>query len=115
MSAETATEAVKGTFELLKGIHDPSLAIIFLFCIAIAVVCILAMGGMWWAGRQDKKDAETRYDTLVTQMRQEFKEMHADNIESDRNLDKTVQSLTSNLQTQATLLTALVTRGGNGG
>ena len=116
MSANGVPEAVNGTFALLGALDNPYIAITFLICIAIVLVCIFGMGAMFWISRGDRKDAEIRYDALLTQTRQEFREMHTASINSDRDLDKTIQGLSTNLQTQATLLTALVTmRGGNNG
>jgi len=116
MSAETATQAVNGTFELLGKLDNPYIAVIFVICIGIVVACLFGFGVVFWFARQDRKDAEIRYDALLTQTRQEFREMHTASINSDRDLDKTIQGLSTNLQTQATLLTALVTmRGGNNG
>jgi len=115
MAMEGVPEAVNGTFALLGALDNPYIAVTFLICIAIVLVCIFGMGAMFWIARADRKDAETRYDTLLTQTRQEFREMHNASISSDRDMDKTIQGLSSSLQTQATLLTALVTRSGTNG
>lgn len=115
MSANGVPEAVNGTFELLGKLDNPYIAITFLICIAIVLISLAGFGVLWWFGRKDRQEAEKRYDALLTQTRQEFKEMHTASINSDRDLDKTIQGLSSSLQTQATLLTALVTRGGSNG
>jgi len=127
VSAETANQAVNGTFELLGKLDNPYIAITFLICIAIVLVCLATVAWMVWTARNDRKDneirwdnavktAQDRYDTLLTQTRSEFREMHNDNITTDRELDKTLQNLSSNYQQISTLLTALVTmRGGSNG
>ncbi len=126
MSANGVPEAVTGTFELLGKLDNPYIAVIFLICIGIVLFSLFGCAAAFYFGRQDKKEADARYDALVksndarmdalvSQTKAELREMHTANLASDKEMNATLQGLGQSLQTLTSIVTAIATRPSNGG